>query len=250
MKVSAIKTHKITIKDTDILKILDKYIKRFPEKSILAISSKIVAICEGRVIKKGNLDKEKLAEKEAEYFLPKELNSYGFTFTIRNNSIVASSGIDESNVGKDSYVFWPKDPQKSANKIREYLCKRFGIKYVGVVISDSHVSPLRWGVTGFAVAHSGFEMLINYVGKPDLFGRKFQVERSNVADSLASSAVIVMGEGAEQTPLAVIEDLPFVKFQARNPTQKELNDLKITMEEDLFGPMLKAAPWQKGGAKK
>jgi F420-0:gamma-glutamyl ligase len=35
----------------------------------------------------------------------------------------------------------------------------------------------------------------------------------NVADALAAAAVLVMGEGSEQTPLVVIGDVPFVTFQ-------------------------------------
>ena len=49
-----------------------------------------------------------------------------------------------------------------------------------------------------------------------------QMTKSNVVDALAESAVAVMGEGSEQTPLAIIRDVPFVQFQDRNPTNKEL----------------------------
>jgi F420-0:gamma-glutamyl ligase len=56
-----------------------------------------------------------------------------------------------------------------------------------------------------------------------------------------------MGEGNEQTPLAVIEDVPFVKFQARNPLKKELESFHIDMEDDLYAPLLKGVKWRKGG---
>jgi len=65
-------------------------------------------------------------------------------------------------------------------------------------------------------------------------------------DGLAAAAVLVMGESNEQTPLAVIEDMPFVKFQARDPSKKELEELKITIQEDLYAPLLKAVKWKKG----
>jgi len=56
----------------------------------------------------------------------------------------------------------------------------------------------------------------------------------------------VMGEGKEQTPLAVIEDVPFVKFQNKNPSKKELKNFHINMEDDLYGPLLKSVKWIKG----
>jgi F420-0:gamma-glutamyl ligase len=97
-----------------------------------------------------------------------------------------------------------------------------------------------------SIAHSGFAALNNYIGKPDIFGRIMQMTKANVADALAESAVAVMGEGSEQTPLALIEDLPFVRFQKRNPTPNELNALSISMDNDLYAPLLTRGPWKKG----
>jgi len=48
MITTAVKTHKITTTDKDILRILDRYMPRLAEGSIVAIASKIVAITEGR----------------------------------------------------------------------------------------------------------------------------------------------------------------------------------------------------------
>ncbi|MBI4096801.1 MAG: coenzyme F420-0:L-glutamate ligase [Candidatus Levybacteria bacterium] len=248
MKATPIKTHKIAPVD-DLFAILDKYITKLSEKSVVAVASKIVGIAEGRVVKKiSEEQKNDLAKEESEYFLPREYNQYGFMITIKRGIIVASAGIDESN-GNGYYVLWPEDPQKSANAIREYLIRKFCLHYVGVVITDSKLSPLRWGVTGVAVAHSGFEALNSYIGKPDIFGRKLQAEKTNIADSLATCAVTVMGEGNEQQPLAIIEDLPFVRFQRRNPTKKELDDLTIAMEDDVYASLLKSVKWEKGGTK-
>ncbi|MBI2051845.1 coenzyme F420-0:L-glutamate ligase [Candidatus Roizmanbacteria bacterium] len=243
MKVTSVKTHRITTKDQDILAILDRYIYTLKERSILVVASKIVSICEGSVVPIGKIAKERLVEQEADYFLPKQKSKYGITLTVKGNTLIPSAGIDESN-GRGYYVLWPKDPQRSADRIREYLCKRFLRKHVGVVITDSKTTPLRWGTTGVAIAHSGFEALRDYIGKPDIFGRKITVTKTAVADGLAAAAVLAMGEGAEQTPLAVIEEVPFVKFQARNPTKKELEDLHIELEDDLYAPLLENAGWK------
>ncbi len=245
MKIFSIKTHKIRPYKQNLFEILDKYLKSLKERSIVVITSKIVSICEGRVVKMEKADKKELIEQEAEYFLPPEKNKYNITLTIKGNLLVPTAGIDESN-GNGYYILWPEDSQKTANEVRQYLCKRFSIKKVGVIITDSKTTPLRWGTTGVAIAHSGFASLNDYIGKPDIFGRKFKVQKANISDALAVSGVLIMGEGSEQTPLAVVEDVPFVKFQNRNPSKKELKEFHIDMEDDLYGSLLKGVKWRKG----
>jgi putative folate metabolism gamma-glutamate ligase len=249
MQITAYKTHKIKPQEK-LFAILDKYLPELHEKSIVAIASKVVGICEGRVVKiiseqeKDN-QKTELAEKEADYYLPREFNQYGFMISINRDVLVASAGIDESN-SEGAFALWPEDPQKSVNEIREYLCTKHKIKHLGVILTDSKLTPLRWGVTGISIAHSGFEALNNYIGKPDIFGRAMHAEKANIADSLATAAVVEMGEGAEQQPLAIITDAKFVSFQEKNPTQKDLESLKINLEDDVFASMLTAVKWQKG----
>lgn len=244
MVIKSIKTEKITPGD-DILKVLDKYLDHIAEGSIVVVTSKIVSLCEDRVVPIGTVDKSALVKQEAELYIPPEKNKYNMTITIKKSLMVPTAGIDESN-GNGYYVLWPKDPQKSANLIRRYLSSKYNLKKLGVIITDSRTSPLRWGTTGVAIAHSGFRALNNYIGKPDIFGRPMHVTKANLMDALASAAVVVMGEGSECTPLALIRDLPMVAFQSRNPTKKELEDLSIDIEDDIYGDILKKADWQVG----
>ena len=246
MKISSLRTHKIVDAGESLLDILDKYVPKVKEKSILAVTSKIVSICEGNVIKIGKNNKTDLIKREAEYYIPPEKSKYNITLTLKRNLLVLTAGIDESN-GNGYFILWPKNPQESANQVRGYLKKRFKLKHVGVIITDSKTTPLRWGTTGFALAHSGFGALNNYIGRPDIFGRPLHVTKANIMDSLAASAVAVLGEGNEQTPLAIIEDVPFVRFQDRNPTYKELKELSIPIEDDLYAHLLKSSRWKKGG---
>jgi putative folate metabolism gamma-glutamate ligase len=243
MKVTAVKTRKIVAGD-DLFEIFDGSLKDFGECQVLAVASNIVSLCEGRVVRIGERDKDELVVDEAEYYLPPN-NKYQLNLTIKNNILGVNAGIDESNTG-GYFTLWPENPQESANKIREYLMKRFGVKHAGTVITDSKTTPLRWGVTGVALSHSGFEALNDYIGKPDIFGRVFKFEKANVADSLATAAVVVTGEGDEQTPLAVIEDLPFVNFQKRNPSREEIEMLKISIDEDVYGEILRRIEWKIG----
>lgn len=245
MNVTPIKTHKITASDTSLYKLLDTYLLDIQEKSVVCITSKIISIVQGRIIPITDTNKDELVKKEAEYYLPKEENKYGFFLTINNGIMIASAGIDESN-GNGYYILWPEDVQEVANSVREYLVKRFNIKQVGVVITDSKVTPLRRGVTGIALAHSGFLALKNYINTPDIFGKKLRVTFANIADGLAASSVLCMGEGNEQIPIVVVSDVAFVEFKKRNPTKKELSELKISMNEDIFNSMLTSVKWKKG----
>lgn len=245
MKVTPIKTEKIFPGSISLTEVLDKYITSLQEKSIVVVTSKIIAICEGRVVKKiSEEQKNELAKQEADLYLPREFNQYGFMITVKHNMLVASGGVDESN-GNGYYILWPEDPQKNANEIREYLSKKFNIQNLGVVITDSKLTPIRVGVTGYAIVHSGFNALKNYIGTPDIFGRLMQAEKTNVSDSLAAAAVLEMGEGSERQPLAIITDVKSIEFQERNPTEEELEGLKISIGDDVFSSLLTAVKWQK-----
>lgn len=248
MKVTSVKTHKITIADRDLIKILDKYIKKLGDRSVVVIVSKIAAITQGRAAKLSEQEKEELIKKEAQYFIPKEEHKFGLFVTINNNHLTYSSGIDESN-GNGYHILWPKNPQKTANTVREYLKKKFNLNNVGVIITDMTALPLRWGIIAGEIAYSGFNPLKVLTGKPDVFGKKFLYTKVGILNGLAAAAGVVMGEGSEQTPLGIIEDIPFVEFQNRNPTEQELKDLIIEPENDLYGSMIKNANWQKGGSK-
>ena len=97
-------------------------------------------------------------------------------------------------------------------------------------ITDSKTAPLRVGVTGVALAYSGFQALNDYVDTKDLFGQAFRMIKVNVVDALATAAVLVMGEGSEQTPLAAAE----------------VQQLRIAVEDDIYGPLLTSVQWHKG----
>lgn len=246
MYIEPIKTRRITPDDRNLFAILDEFLSSMQEGEILAVASKIVALCEGRTAPP-DVDKARLIEEESAWFLPQAVSRYGVYLTIKANLLMPYAGIDESN-SDGRYVLWPSDPQASANTIRSYLQRRFHLQRVGVILTDSRPLPLRWGVTGFCAAHSGFQALYDYRGKPDLFGRTLRMTQINVADALAAAAVLVMGEGNEQTPLARIVDAPFVVFQDCDPTPEELAALKIAPEDDLYAPLLTGVAWHRGQA--
>jgi dihydrofolate synthase / folylpolyglutamate synthase len=245
VKVAAIKTELITAGATELLPLLERVINDLEEGSVVAITSKIVSICEGSVIPFGQIEKDELVVRESDLYLPASLSKYGHHFTITNNTLIPMAGVDESN-GDGQYVLWPKDVQATANQVRAWAKQEFGLSQIGVIITDSTCHPLRRGTNGIMLAYSGFRALNDYVGRPDLFGRPFTVSQADVAGGLAAAAVLQMGEGAEQTPIAILTELPFVEFQDRDPTAEELATVIIGLEEDLFAPFLRSVQWRAG----
>jgi putative folate metabolism gamma-glutamate ligase len=246
MIVKPIKTAKILPNEQTIFELLDNYLPALEERSVLAITSKIISLCEGRVVPADEVSKNELVQQEADFYLPDANTNHGFRFTIIQNTLIPMAGIDESN-GNGFHILWPSNPQKTTDGIREYLKNKFKLKNIGVVMTDSTCMPMRWGVIGIAMSYCGFKPLNDYTKQGDLFGRPFEVSQAGVASGLAAAAVLAMGEGAEQTPMTIISDVPFVQFQDRIPTKKELELFYLkNKKDDLFAPFLNAVKWQRG----
>lgn len=244
MIVTSIKTDRVSPGKETLFHFLDHSLSSITEGSILAITSKVVALCEGRYVSKEQGLREETVAAEADYYLPKSESAYGIPLTIRDNAFVARAGIDGSNTD-GVYSLLPTDSYHTARTVHEYLERRFGVKDIGVIITDSHSTPLRRGVTGVAIGWSGFVGLKEYKDTPDLFGHHFTTH-TNVVDALATAAVLAMGEGAEQTPLAIISDIPFIEFSSASPTAAELSFFKPSLETDLFAPLMNYQKLQKG----
>lgn len=255
MIVNAIKTPIINPYD-DLLGIIAESIPGIEERSVLVITSKVVSYWQGDLVKKElsivDEDEKKrikhdLAKKEAEWYLDPNNSKYNLIFTIKNQTLAVNAGIDESNAD-GYYLLWPKNPQQAINKIWNFVREHYGLKEVGVTFSDSKTYPLRWGVTGTCIASCGFNPLRDYVGTKDLFGYEMKMEQTNLAEGLTIAAVMEMGEGAEQKPLAVIEDISDIEFVDHVPNEEELEKLKIDIEDDFFEPVLKSVEWKRGGS--
>ncbi len=246
MQVTAYHTSKVKPGDA-LFHILDTYLPPLTEKTVVVVTSKIISICQGRVVKNdGTVDKHDLIRKEADLYIDSTHSRYDVFITIKDNILIASSGIDESN-GDGYFILWPKNVHEEAKNIWNHLRKKYALKHVGVVITDSRATPLRWGILGVGIAWCGFEALKNYIDTPDIFGRKLRMTKQSVLDGLAATAVLVMGEGSEQTPLALVQKADIVSFQERPPTKREINMLRIQPKDDLFHHLLTSPLWKKGG---
>ncbi len=220
MQLFPIKTPLIQAND-NLIEILISSIKELDLKDgdILVVSSKVIALTEGRIVNYKTVKPSEKAESLAKQydlepgFVELVLQEADKVFggvkrailTMKNNMFIANAGLDHSNAPEDHAILWPKNPSLSADNIRKEFKKRLNVS-IGVIISDSHCSPLRTGTTGFALATSGFDAVVDERGKPDLFGKKMRITQRAVADGLASAAVVVMGETDEKIPAVLIRD--------------------------------------------
>lgn len=224
MEVEAIKTSLFKLNDS-LIEFIKNHISLLEDGDILVVTSKIVALAEGRVNKIE--DKEQIIKSEA-----KEIIKTPWTdLTLSERGWEINAGVDESNAD-EGLILLPKDSWQSAEKLQTELKEKFRVKNLGVIISDTKSVPLRIGTVGRAIGCAGFLPTKSYVGKEDLYGRKSRVTISNMADALATSAVLMMGEGDEQTPLVIIKNAP-VSFTDKSLNEKD-KELNLSPEQDIF----------------
>lgn len=207
------------------------------EGLVLAVTSKIVSLAERRTVPRHQVEKLELIKREADVYLGPM--GHGSHLTITRGLLLASAGIDESNSKDGDFILYPVDPFMSAMVLWKTLREKWKIRNLGIVLTDSRTTPLRLGVTGFALAYWGITGLRRCVGEKDLFGRDLKMTTVNVVDGLAAAATLFMGEAAESRPLVVVHpsvDNISILFAAESsPTE-----LCSTLEEDLYWRTLRS----------
>jgi F420-0:gamma-glutamyl ligase len=227
MQYIPVKTRILNPPQDDIFPVLDEYLTDVQEGDVILISSKIVAISEGRTVRRNEVDKVELVASEADLLVPRPY--WPSPLTVTRSAFIGTSGIDESNAG-EYLVLLPEDAFVSAKQIHAYLLERFSLKNVGVVITDSHSQPLRRGAIGISVGFWGFEPVVDHIGKKDLFGREIKIEQSNLVDGLAAGATVVMGEVAECQPVVIARGVPELTFTQEN----KKSVVYVPFEDDTF----------------
>ncbi len=192
---------------------------------VVAVASKVVSTCEGRIVRLAEMYVSAPAKRLAKRWKMDEgLTAVvmseadeilggvnGFLLTQKDGVLTANAGVDLKNAPRGTAILWPQDPDDSARRLRNVLERRFHTK-IGVEIVDSRVTPLRLGTTGLAVGVSGFRPIIDQRGKQDLYGRKVRVTQSNIADDVAAAAHVLMGETRDRVGAVVVRDLQIASY--------------------------------------
>ena len=230
-----IKTFKTRIfqEGEDLFNFVASYFNQLPERSVVVVTSKIVALAERRTaIIQDERTKERIIKAESDWAVKTEQ----VWLTIKDGMVMASAGVDESNAN-GKMILLPKDSFKSAKLLRRKLKEKFKIKELGVLITDSRTMPLRAGITGVGLGYAGFKGIRDYRGQNDIFGRKLKFSRTDIVDSLAAAAVLEMGEGQEMRPLALITE---ASIEFCNKTSPQ--ELIIDPRDDMYRPLFAKLP--------
>ncbi|MFY1687722.1 coenzyme F420-0:L-glutamate ligase [Plantactinospora sp. WMMB782] len=173
---------------------------------VLVVTSKIVSKAEGRLVdvpvdgpEREAVRAEVLAGETA-----RPVARRGATRIVQTHHgfVMASAGIDASNVDRSRLVLLPKDPDASARALRAAIRERHGAD-VAVIVSDTMGRPWRNGLTDVALGVAGMPAVRDHRGEVDPYGNKLNITQMAVVDELAGAGELVKGK-CDQVPVAVV----------------------------------------------
>ena len=233
-----------------ILNALDQMGERLIDGDILVLAQKIVSKSEGRIVDLKTVTPSARAKEVAELVDkdPRlvELILSEATEIVRSRKgvlvvahrcglVLANAGIDRSNVDQTdnedpdgtNVLLLPEDSDASCVRLRQDFQKQADVS-VGIVINDSLGRAWRNGTVGAAIGAAGINTLLDLNGAPDLFDRPLQSTQVGLADELAATASLMMGQGSEGRPVVLIRGLEFGRGDG------SAADLVRPRDQDLF----------------
>jgi coenzyme F420-0:L-glutamate ligase/coenzyme F420-1:gamma-L-glutamate ligase len=196
---------------------------------VIVVAQKLVSKSEGRLVEIDTtsaeakravvLDQAVAVLRDAPHVLITQ-TSHGF--------VCANSGVDLSNAPDGYAVLLPKDPDRSANRIRDQIVARIGGP-VGVIVSDTFGRPWRNGVTDVAIGSAGLVPIIDLRGSTDSNGRVMSATEICVVDELAGAAELVRRK-ADGSGVVVIRGVSTSWFGNGSVVQ----DVVRPANQDLF----------------
>ena len=213
----------------------------FVQGDILVVSHTIISVAEGSVY---HLSEIEPSEKAQQIASMGDFSEYRVEIALREAAeiireepvlitrtkqgiITDFSGVDESNAPVGTIVALPRDPDTSATKICETISHLAGFK-IPVIITDTQGRPWRKGAVNLAIGVAGMSPFINNKGRLDIHSNPLRSSLVCIADELAASAELVMGQADEKVPIAIVRG---VDIEAETSTAKEI---LRTNSEDIF----------------
>lgn len=213
----------------DLAKIIDDAVAAngltFADDDIITVTHKVVSKAEGALARYTTDDEyRRIREQEAAAVLRRRGDL--LIAMTRQGFICANAGVDRSNVEPGHVVLHPRDPDRSAHRLRLHFERTSG-KRLAVIITDTFGRAWRRGLTDVAIGLSGMNALFDHRGTTDTWGRELEVTEVAVIDEIAAAADLVMGK-AENIPVSIVRGLTWRRAEGR------ATDLVRPPGEDLF----------------
>ncbi|MFI5036039.1 MAG: coenzyme F420-0:L-glutamate ligase [Acidimicrobiales bacterium] len=212
---------------TLLLDALGRHSLRLVRHDLVVVTSKVVSKSEGRVVEVADSPDAKadLVEREARRVLRRR-GPLRITETT-HGFVNANAGVDLSNTDPGTAVLLPRDPDRTARRLRAEIGRRAGVE-VAVVVTDTFGRPWRQGVTDVAIGAAGLRAVLDLRGTRDANGRLLEVTEVALADEVAGAANLVLGK-ARATPFALVRGLDESYFGEGSAA-----DLIRPVNDDLF----------------
>src|SRR5260370_26601447 len=184
---------------------------------VLVVTQKIVSKAEGNVVNLDEISPSQFAQSLAlesqkdashiEVILGESRRivrmDHGVLISeTRHGFVCANAGVDASNVPLGWVTVLPREPDASADRLREALSEAFECP-IGVIVADTFGRPWREGLVNVALGVAGLRPLIDYRGCVDPYGRQLEITVVALADEIAGADEIVMHKTAG-TPVAIV----------------------------------------------
>lgn len=192
---------------------------------VVVVAQKIVSKAEGRLVPaETREDGHAVARRESRRIL-RETPMLLICETL-HGFVCANAGVDMSNVAAGHAALLPRDPDTSADRIRQTLEERAG-GGVAVIVSDTFGRAWRIGQTNVAIGVSGIAAIRDHRGEFDPEGRELAVTEIAQIDELSAAAELVMGK-LERVPVAIVRGYRW------EPAPGRATDLVRPPGQDLF----------------
>ena len=176
---------------------------------VVVVTSKAVSKVEGRLVAvpadPDGREAARQAAIEAETARVVAVRGRTRIVATRHGFVLASAGVDASNVRGDELALLPVDPDASAARLRAGLRAELGVD-VAVVVSDTFGRPWRAGLVDVAIGVAGMAALVDLRGALDSHGNRLEMTEVALADEVAAAADLGKGKLAG-VPVAVVRGL-------------------------------------------
>lgn len=232
--IAALSAESIELIDGDIIVVSQKIISK-AEGSLVDLST-LTPSSKAKTMSRRTKKDARLVElimRESSRIL--RASRQALVVSAKNGFVCLNAGVDKSNVnGRHVYARLPKDLDGSADHLRTDLERLTG-KELSVIIGDTYSRPFRVGQVEFAIGISGLDPIVDYRGSKDLFGYELKFKYVALADEVAAAAELVMGQGSEGVPAAIVRGVTRTRRNVRSGLSKKL---LLGKKLDLFRKLL------------